>query len=96
MEGCGSYVFEGVRGQGAGPGGLACAAGGSGLAGVECDCAAVVAAEEVAPCQDGVDGGPLVGVEGGGLAGVDDGFQDADLGVFEEEFVVGGGGGEGV
>ena len=43
-----------------------------------------------------MDGGPLVGVEGGGFAGVDDGFQDADLGVFEEKFVVGGGGGEGV
>ena len=65
-------------------------------AAVEEDGPGGVAADEVAPAKDVVDGWPAVGVEWNGVAGRDGGVEDADGFVFENDGMVLRGGDDGV
>ena len=89
-------VFEGVRGERSGPGGGAFGWVLRIVAGVEKDGSGVVAADELAPGEDVVDGRPAVGVERDGVARRNGGVEDADGIVFEEDGVIRGCGDHGV
>lgn len=60
------------------------------------DGSGLIAADEVAPAKDVVDGGPAVGVERDGVARRNGGVEDADGIVFEEDGVIRGCGDHGV